>query len=182
MANIVVFCSSSDNISPMFNSEMEVVAKGLAEAGHNIIYGGACVGPMGVLARTALKHGAEVHGIIPEYFNKPGIAQEGLTSLLQVDNMLDRKLRMLEMSDGVVVFPGGIGTLDEALEAMSLKMVKEWDGPIYMHNFLDFWTPFMSYLDELHQQRMIGSPLKEIYQVSSDSEELVRGISRDTKS
>jgi len=173
-----VFCSSSDQVSPIYFSEMENLARGLAENKIDIVYGGANVGLMGRLATVALKFNGRVTGVIPEYLNTEGIVHSNLSELIVVGNLMDRKRRMAELSDFILAFPGGIGTIDEVTEALALKQLGELDKPILFLNFLNFWDPFFSFLEELQHLGMIRQSFGELFRVFEQSEEVVEFISK----
>jgi uncharacterized protein (TIGR00730 family) len=172
----VVFCSASNEISPLYFSEVEILAKALVEKKIRIVYGGAKVGLMGSLADAALRRGGEVVGVIPKYLAKPGIVHENLTELIIVDDLLDRKRKMLSLADVAIAAPGGIGTIDEITEIIALKQLLEHDKAIYFHNFLDYWGPMLEYFEELHERRMITQNLSDLYQIFEGAEELVRAL------
>lgn len=174
--SVVVFCSSSDNISPIYFSEISILAQELAERKIKIIYGGARVGLMGRLADAALRVGGEVVGVIPEYLAKPGIVHEGLTQLIVVDNLLDRKQKMLSLADAAIAAPGGIGTIDEITEVISLKQLSEHNKPIVFHNFLDYWRPLLEYFQELHERGMISQNLSELYSHHDSAVDVVKSF------
>ncbi|MCB0350297.1 MAG: TIGR00730 family Rossman fold protein [Bdellovibrionales bacterium] len=161
--SVVVFCSSSDKISPLYFSEMTLLAEELVKNNFKIIYGGARLGLMGRLADAALKLGGEVVGVIPEYLNKPGIVHESLSELIIVNDLLDRKKKMLSLADAVIAAPGGMGTIDEITEVISLKQLDEHKKPILFHNFVDYWRPLLEYFEELHARGMISQELSDLY-------------------
>lgn len=175
--SVVVFCSSSNEVSPIFFSEIEVLAAALAKRKIRIIYGGGKMGLMGRLADVALKNGGEVIGVIPHYLSRPENEHTNLTELIVVPDLLDRKRKMLSLADAVIASPGGIGTIDEITEVLSLKQLNEHNKPIFFHNFLDFWCPLFEYFDELRNRRMIHQELADLYSVFDTAEELVTNLS-----
>ncbi len=118
---------------------------------------------MGRLADVALAHGGRVVGVIPEYLNQPGIVHEGLSELIVVSDLLDRKRKMLSMADAAIASAGGIGTIDEISEVMALKQLAEHEKPVLFHNFLGFWDPLLEFFQVLHQGRMITQDLDTLY-------------------
>ena len=176
MKSVLVFCSSSDRVAPMFFSEMEVLAQGLASRVGRVVYGGACCGLMGCLADGVLNHGGEVIGVLPKYLNRAGVVHESLTELRLIDNLMDRKRMMLSLSDSVIVFPGGIGTLDEFTEVLSLKQLGEIDLPVYVLNAFGFFDPMIHYFKELQLQRMISQDLEDLFTVVDSSDVLMERI------
>lgn len=159
---VAVFCSSSASVSPSFLAEAELVGQVLAEAGHTVVYGGADAGCMGALARGVQSRKGRLVGVIPEMDFMEGLVQEGLSEQFTVPTLSSRKTVMIEKADAFLVFPGGLGTLDEALEVMALKSAGSLDKTIIFYNYLDVWSPFLESLEILVQQRMIRRRLDEI--------------------
>lgn len=159
---IAVFCSCSEDISPTFFAEAELVGQILAEAGHTVVYGGAEAGCMGAMARGALSRGGRLVGVIPEMDFMDGLVQEGLSEQHVVPDLSSRKSEMIKQSDAFLVFPGGLGTLDEALEVMALKSIGTLRKPLVFYNFLGVWSPFFEMLEILVQQRLVRHSLDEI--------------------
>ncbi len=122
------------------------LGKALAGAGMRMIYGGGGIGLMGVVARAVMAAGGEVVGIIPQRLATTEVALEGLTKLEVVVSMSERKRRMFELADAFVALPGGLGTLDEVLEAITLQQLGLHDKPILLIDTDDHWAPFHALL------------------------------------
>ncbi len=140
--NICVFCSSKANLSQSTFDQALLFAEKLALGGHTLVYGGASRGLMGYFADQVMAKGAKVIGVMPESVFDHEIAHTGLTQLIYTQDMLDRKKKMMELSDAFVVFPGGIGTMDEAIEVITWKTVYHFKKPIVFFNWENFWDPF----------------------------------------
>src|SRR5262245_13078055 len=123
MKTVGVFCSSSSDCSPVFFDEIEGLGRDLSKAGFGVLYGGANCGPMGALAKGVLEAHGKLIGVVPEMDFMKDLVQPGLSERYRVANMQERKAVMIKNSDGFLVFPGGIGTLDEALDVMVMKQV-----------------------------------------------------------
>jgi uncharacterized protein (TIGR00730 family) len=134
MAAICVFCGSSSGSDPAFAEAARTLGAEIAMAGHELVYGGGHVGLMGVVADAALAAGGSVVGVMTEQLVRAEVAHTGLTRLEVVDSMHARKARMAELSDGVIVLPGGFGTLDEAFEIMTWNQLGLVSVPVV---FLD---------------------------------------------
>ena len=119
MAAICVFCGSSSGSVPVFVEAARSLGSAIATDGHQLVYGGGHVGLMGVVADAALGAGGSVTGVMTEQLVGAEVAHTGLTRLEIVASMHERKARMAELSDGVVVLPGGFGTLDETFEILT---------------------------------------------------------------
>jgi uncharacterized protein (TIGR00730 family) len=137
-----VFCGSKFGNDPAWARAADRLGVLLAEAGVRLVYGGGRIGLMGVVAQAVMRSGGQVSGVIPEFLMKLEVADTGITDLVVVDSMHERKRRMFELADGFVVLPGGLGTLDETFEIVSWKQLRQHSKPIVMLNLGGYWTPF----------------------------------------
>lgn len=169
---ICVFCSASDSVSPMILSEIESLGENLALDGHAIVYGGATPGCMGALARGVKRAKGELIGVVPEMDFMAGLVEPGLSKRLVVPTLSSRKDVMLREADAFIVYPGGLGTLDEAFEAMALKSIGTLRKPIVFYNFLGVWTPVIEALDLLVQANFIRDQLSELVEVMDKQEQI----------
>jgi uncharacterized protein (TIGR00730 family) len=174
MKSVAVFCSASSQIAPMYFSEMSLFAKALVDNNYRIVYGGGMTGPMGRLADVAIEAGGEVIGVMPAYHAQDGVVHPRLSELIIVDNLLDRKRKMIELAMASVAFPGGIGTMDEVTEALALKQLGENSKPVVFHNFLQFWDPLLNFFEELRTQHMIHQPLDELFGVEETTPKVIQ--------
>lgn len=178
MPAVSVFCSSSGHVSPIFLSEMELLSTSLAQAGHTLVCGGEKTGVMGHMIDCALKHGGRVVGVIPEYLYRDDVVHSGLSELIIVKSLRERKWEINRRGEVLLVFPGGLGTLDEVTEVLSLKTAGEMDKPLVFHNFLDFWQPWFEFLTLLQHQGMIRHTLDQLYTVLDSHEEVLNYLNK----
>jgi uncharacterized protein (TIGR00730 family) len=146
---VAVFLGSSPGRRPDYAEAVASFGRELAEAGVGIIYGGASVGLMGVLADAALAAGGEVIGVIPDGLFAAEVAHQGLSRLEVVPSMLERKARMAELADGFAALPGGLGTLDELFEMLTWRQLGLHDKPVALVDVDGFWDPLAGLLDAL---------------------------------
>jgi uncharacterized protein (TIGR00730 family) len=165
MKNIGVFLSSSAEVSPLFLDEAETIGRELARADYNIVYGGSNAGCMGRLADGALSARGKLIGILPEMDFVEGLVQEGMSEKVVVRDISERKGKMIERSDAFLIFPGGLGTLDEVSDVLALRQIKQHEKPIIFYNYLDYWSPFLDCLETFYQQRMISTPVHGLIRV-----------------
>ncbi len=144
MKNITVFCGSSAGFDSVFTERARQLGAELALRGIGIVYGGARVGLMGQLADAALQAGGRVTGVLPRFLQAKEIAHEGLTELVLVDSMHERKTRMNELSDGVIALPGGFGTLEEFFEMLTWGQLGLHRKPVALLNINGFWDPLLT--------------------------------------
>ncbi len=139
--SVCVFCGSRPGDDPAFGRAAAALGKALAARGMTLVYGGARVGVMGVLADAALGAGGRVVGIIPKGLVSKEIAHDGLTEMFLTETMHERKERMIELSDAFVSLPGGFGTYDELFEVFTLAQVGFHDKPIGLLDTNAFFEP-----------------------------------------
>jgi uncharacterized protein (TIGR00730 family) len=146
---VCVFCGSSDAVPSPYREAASELGRRLADAGIGVVFGGGHVGLMGRLADAALEAGGEVVGVIPARLRDAELAHPGLTRLLVVDTMHDRKRLMAENADAFAVLPGGIGTLDEFFEALSWRQLALHAKPIFLVDIAQYWAPLRALLEEI---------------------------------
>lgn len=127
---VCVFCGARTGAEPRFSALAREAGERLARAGVTLVYGGGSVGMMGVLADAALAAGGEVIGVIPSVLMAREVGHRGLTRLEVVADMQLRKQRMIALSDAFLTLPGGLGTLDEVFEVLTLRQLGEHAKPI----------------------------------------------------
>jgi uncharacterized protein (TIGR00730 family) len=146
---VAVFLGSSVGRRPAYAAAAADFGTSLARAGVGIVYGGASVGMMGVLADAALAAGGEVIGVIPGGLFAAEIPHPGLTRMEVVGTMHERKALMAELADGFAALPGGLGTLDELLEILTWQQIGLHAKPVALVDVDGFWDPLARLLDEL---------------------------------
>jgi uncharacterized protein (TIGR00730 family) len=143
---VCVYCGSSSGSRPEYQQTARAVGALLGRERITLVYGGSSVGLMGVLADAALAEGGEVIGVIPRGVFRREVAHEGLTRLIEVGSMHERKLTMFELSDAFVGLPGGLGTLEELTEVASWSQLGMHAKPILTLDVDHYWDPFHSFL------------------------------------
>jgi uncharacterized protein (TIGR00730 family) len=139
MKNITVFCGSSRGYESNFLVQSHLLGQTLAKRNIGLVYGGAKIGLMGAVADGALSEGGKVIGVLPNFLRSKEIAHEGLTELILVESMHERKLEMHELSDGVIALPGGFGTLEELFEMLTWAQLGLHKKPIGILNIDGFY-------------------------------------------
>jgi uncharacterized protein (TIGR00730 family) len=145
--SVCVFCASSNGTDPIFLETAKALGQTIAERGWHLVYGGADVGLMGAIADAALAAGGAVTGVLPRALFTQEIAHRGLTQLIQVNSLHERKAEMERRSDAFLVLPGGLGTLDELCEILSWAALGIHDKPIVLINIAGYWEAFLGALD-----------------------------------
>jgi len=158
--SVCVFCASSRHCDPAFHTAAFRLGAALAGADIEVVYGGGAVGSMGALADGALGAGGRVTGILPAFMQELEWGHRGISSLEIVDNMHQRKHRMLELSDAVIALPGGCGTYEELFEVITLKRLGRYLGPIVLVNTASCFDACVTLLRQCIEQRFMN-PIHE---------------------
>ena len=153
---ICVYCASSEHVDRRYHDAASALGRAIAEARCTLVYGGGAAGLMGSLANGALAAGGEVIGIIPRFMTEVEWQHPGLANLEVVEDMRERKHRLLTGSDAVVALPGGCGTLEELFEAMTLKRLALYLKPIVLLDTSGFYAPLERFLEQTIEQRFMN--------------------------
>ncbi len=173
---VCVFASSSSRIDSEYNSEATRLGLLLAKAGIEIVYGGGGIGLMGKLADAAMANGGRVTGVIPSFMKDEGWGHTKVENMITTTDMGERKKKMFGLSDAVIALPGGIGTLEELAEAITLKQLSLFDGPVIIVNTMGFYTHLIEFLDVMVNDHFLRSEHKGIWKVVDTAEEAVIAI------
>ncbi len=149
MNRITVFCGSSFGTENDFAFYAKKLGQKLAQERIELVYGGANVGLMGAVANGALQESGTVIGVLPHFLKSKEIAHNGLTELILVDSMHERKTKMNELCDGVIALPGGFGTLEELFEMLTWGQLGLHKKPIGILNINGFYEGLISFLDNM---------------------------------
>lgn len=169
---VTVYAASSQALAPAYFDVAARLGRVLAQAGYTIVYGGGSGGLMGALADGALAEGGEVHGIIPEFLMALEKGHQGLTSLEVVPDMRERKHRMLEDSQAVITLPGGCGTFEEVFEAMTLKRLGQYFGPIVLVNSQGYYDKLLAFLRHSVAERFMNQAHLDLWHTVANPEEV----------
>jgi len=175
---VAVYCGSADGSNPAFRAEATALGKAIAAAGLGLVYGGANIGLMGAVADAALAGGGEVIGVLPEVLAGKEIAHEGLTALELVPTMHERKARMAELADAFLVLPGGYGTLDELMEAVTWAQLGLHSKPCILINTAGYWDGLLAFLDTAVAAGFLKPENRNSLWVAGGAEEALRQTAR----
>ncbi|MBL7767306.1 MAG: TIGR00730 family Rossman fold protein [Chitinophagaceae bacterium] len=155
MKRITVFCGSASGVLPVYSQAALELGQMLAKRNIGLVYGGAQIGLMGTVADAVLHAGGEVIGVIPHFLGQREIAHENLTELIRVNDMHERKMKMNELSDGVIALPGGYGTLDELFEMLTWAQLNLHAKPIGLLNINGYYDPLLTFVDHMTEQGFV---------------------------
>lgn len=173
---VSVFCASSAKVNGSYLEAAGTLGQILADAGIAANYGGGATGLMGRLADCMISAGGSIRGIIPRFMVEQGWNHPDLTDMLIVRDMHERKKSLAENIDAFIALPGGVGTLEELLEMITLKQLGQVLVPIIIINTNNFFDPFLEMLDRMVQEQFMRKVHRDIWQVVKQPEEVLKAI------
>ncbi|MBA0128004.1 TIGR00730 family Rossman fold protein [Haloechinothrix sp. YIM 98757] len=178
MGSVCVFCGSSRGAEGRYLEHASDLGALLARRGFRVVYGGAQVGMMGVVADAALAAGGEVVGVLPQSMADREIAHTGLSELHVVDGMHERKAMMAELSDAFIALPGGIGTLEELFEIWTWMQIGLHDKPVGLLDVAGFYQPLLRMVEHMVREGFLHSANRDTLAVDADPVRLLEAFSR----
>jgi hypothetical protein len=171
--SICVFCGSRYGVDPRFQAAATRFGELVGGAGLRLIYGGGHVGLMGALADAAVTAGAEVVGFIPTGLLAREVGHRAITELIVTSTMYQRKQEMIDRADAFVILPGGLGTLDELLEVITLRQLRYQDKPVVLVNLGGYWDPLLALVDRVIESEFAAPSARELYEVVATVDEVL---------
>jgi uncharacterized protein (TIGR00730 family) len=166
--SLCVFCGSAAATAREHQDAARLLGTSIGRSRCKLVYGGGRVGLMGILADAALAAGAHVTGVIPLGLHDREVGHVGITEMIVVRDMQERKRRIFELADAVAVLPGGLGTLDEAFEAITLSQLGLWVKPIVLVDIGGFWAPLLALIDHVINAGFARPEVRSRYRVVDD--------------
>lgn len=176
LRRVCVFAGSSPGARPEYAAAAAELGRALATAGVGVVYGGGAVGLMGVLADAALEAGGDVVGVIPEDLHRREVGHTGLTELSVVDSMHERKALMADLSDGFVLLPGGIGSLEEFVEVLTWDQLGIHAKPCVVLDVASCWTPLLDLLDAMVVEGFLRAEHRAMVGVAATAEQALERL------
>ena len=176
MKRICVFCASSSKVDKSYFDAAEILAAQLVSHNVTIVYGGGAAGLMGCIADTAIKRGGHVVGIIPKFMTEVEWQHKELEEIHVVADMHERKKMLLEGTDALIALPGGSGTLEELLEAISLKRLGLYTKPIIIVNINGYYDPLIEMLEKSIREKFMSETHRKMWTVVSDPDDILNAI------
>jgi uncharacterized protein (TIGR00730 family) len=174
---VCVFAASSSRIDSAFNADASKLGTLLAKAGIEVVYGGGGIGLMGRLADAVLGSGGKITGVIPDFMRAEGWGHNGITETIVTQDMGERKRKMFEKADAVIAMPGWIGTVEELTEAITLKQLGLYNGPVIILNTLNYYKLLIEFLDQMISGHFLRPEHKDIWEVVRTPEEAIAALS-----
>ncbi len=176
---VCVFASSSSRIDNEYATAASTLGSLLAQAKIDVVYGGGGIGLMGSLADAVLENGGRITGVIPSFMKDEGWDHSALSEIIITSDMGERKKRMFAMADAVVALPGGIGTLEELAEAMTLKQLGLYKGPIIILNTLNFYKSFIDFLEHMVSGHFLRYEHKGMWEIAGTAGEVMTLLGKE---
>jgi uncharacterized protein (TIGR00730 family) len=173
MKRITVFCGSSPGNDINFRTQARLLGQTLAKRNIELVYGGANVGLMGAVADGVLSEGGKAIGVLPNFLKSKEIAHEGLTKLILVESMHERKTTMNELCDGVIALPGGYGTLEEFFEMLTWAQLGLHKKPVGILNIEGFYDPLITLVQTMVDKQFLKEINQKMLLMSDDIDDLL---------
>ena len=177
MKSIAVFCGSSEGASTIYKESAVELGHVLAKREITLIYGGANVGLMGTVADAVLDQGGRVIGVLPFFLQNREIAHKGLTELIIVDSMHERKAKMAELADGFIALPGGPGTMEEFFEIFTWGQLGLHSKPCGLLNINQYFDPIVSMFDVMQREQFMQPKYRSMVITDNTSEGMLNQFS-----
>ncbi|MDF1589343.1 MAG: TIGR00730 family Rossman fold protein [Gammaproteobacteria bacterium] len=176
MKKICVYAASSPNIRQTFFDATETLAKLFVENNIELVFGGGAKGLMGKLADTVIAHNGKIKGIMPQFMNEVEWAHKDVTDFEFTQTMHQRKARFLEDIDGLVALPGGCGTLEELLEAITLKRLGQFTKPIVILNTDNYYQPLKDMLNKSIEEQFMHTKHLDMWCFVDQPEQVIDAL------
>lgn len=174
---ICIFCGANASLDPEVDRQVKILMQDFASKNTELVYGGAGIGIMGALATELILKGGKVTGVIPQQLMKKEIAHGGLTKLHVVKDMHERKKLMYDLSDAFLIFPGGMGTMDELFEILTWRQLGLHQKPIALFNINGYYDHLLAFLDHAVEKGLIREHDRALLFSSSDWNEIWKHFS-----
>lgn len=163
---ICVYCGSSTGNNPSILKSAAELGILLAKNDHQLVYGGSSLGVMGAIANSVIDNGGRVTGVIPRNLFKKEVAHTGITELITVDDMHQRKSKMADLADAFVALPGGFGTLEELFEIITWNQIGIINKPVVLYNIEGYFDPLIQMINHAVSTGFIRPDNRSILNVS----------------
>ena len=177
---VCVFAASSSRIDSAYLEAAGELGTVFAREGVHAVFGGGGIGLMGILADSMLAAGGKITGVIPEFMIDEGWGHAGVTDMIVTADMSERKKTIFAMSDAAVALPGGVGTLEELTEVITLKQLGQFNKPIIIVNVNGFYDHLIEFFEHMFRGNFRRLEHKDIWQIVTSAEEVVPAITNYT--
>jgi hypothetical protein len=169
---LCVYCGSSRRLDSRYYAAAEAVGRAMVEKGWGLVYGGGNVGMMGSVAQAVKEAGGHVVGVIPDFMKERELAYHRADELITVASMRDRKRIMEERADAFLALPGGIGTLEELTEIMTLRYINRIDKPVVIFNQGGYYYDLLRFFERMTRERFKSAGMHDLFGVAGEVAEI----------
>jgi uncharacterized protein (TIGR00730 family) len=173
---VCIFAASSSRVDNEYAVTASRLGALLASAKIDVVYGGGGIGLMGKLADAVLENGGRITGVIPAFMKDEGWGHNGLTEMIVTSDMSERKKKMFSLSDAVIALPGGVGTLEELTEAITLKQLSLFSGPVIILNTCGYYDTLFTFIEQMVEKQFMRFEHKGIWESVSTPEEVITAL------
>lgn len=173
LSSVCVYCGSNFNGDPQLRKAIKQLANILVREEIRLVYGGGSVGVMGVLANDILEAGGLVTGVIPQFLMDKEVGHKGITEMILTENMHQRKQKMADLSDGFVILPGGLGTLEEFFEVLTWLQLGLHNKPIGVLNVAGFYDPLFAQMEMMVKSKFLKPANRDLVFNETDAQVLI---------
>jgi len=176
MQRITLYCASSTRLQDAWYEAAATIGKSMAQEGLELVYGGGSIGLMGAAAKAAKAAGGRVHGVITSKLVAMEQAWDGCDELEVVETMQQRRRKLLDLADGLLVLPGGLGTMEEFFEALVARQLGDHGKPMVLVDIDGALSPLIDMLDDMMQRKLVRDSVGQLYAVVQDPAEAVQAL------
>ncbi|MEE2760543.1 MAG: TIGR00730 family Rossman fold protein [Pseudomonadota bacterium] len=176
MDAIAVFCGSREGVDPAYALAARQLGAEMVARGTGLIFGGGRIGLMGIIADAVMKGGGQVTGVIPEFLDDLEVGHDGITELVKVGSMHARKHTMFTRADAFVVLPGGLGTLDECMEIITWKQLRQHSKPIVVVDVAGYWKTLTALVEGVIDGGFAHPKARDLFTTVANVDEVFAAI------
>lgn len=176
MKSVCVFCGSCSGSKAIYRETATAMGQAIAKRGMRLIYGAGNVGLMGIVADAAIKAGGEVIGVIPKFLVDKEVAHFGLTEMIIVNSMHERKARMADLADAFVALPGGFGTFEELCEVLTWSQLGLHNKPCGILNVAGYYDPLLALFDQAVTEQFLRSEYRSLVVSATDVDQMLKEL------
>lgn len=177
-SSVCVYCGTGEAVNALYKTAAADLGRALAASSVRLVYGGGSVGLMGIVSESCMQAGGKVMGIIPGHLSEKEGQKHDITDLVVVDSMHTRKHLMVEKSDGFIVLPGGLGTLDETFEILTWKYLGLHDKPVVLVNINGFYDPLVATIQHMVKEGFTPRHHLDMFAVVTRVEDVLPALAR----
>ncbi len=177
--NIALYLASSNGNEPFYKEEVQNLARFIGRNNNTMIYGGSTAGLMGAAADAVLEAGGHVIGVEPGFFVEEYEQHEGIDELIVTETIAERRLKMIDLADAFIAFPGGTGTLEEIAEVICQRHLSMHQKPVIIYHLNGFYDPLLALLDQMVAAGFVTKENRDLIKEAKSVEDVERILGRN---